>query len=85
MLFGAPAVMGQDALTICKAAVQTSSDEIQVLNQKLAAQDAYILQLKQQRDANLNQATAAAPGFLHELGCGMVGAAAGIVLIRGFR
>lgn len=76
--------MGQDALAVCKEAVVISDEQIKLMKQQLAAQDAYIKQLKQQRDEAVNKASAG-PSLMHDLGCGLVGAAAGIVLIRGFR
>lgn len=78
--------MGQDSLTSCKETIEISNQEIVLMKQQLAAQDDYIKQLRQQRDAAMSRADkASSPGLLHDLSCGMVGAAAGIVLIRGFR
>lgn len=77
-------VTAQDALQSCKELAEISDQEIKLLKQQLAAQDQHIKDIRKQRDAALASSQQSC-GLLHDVGAGLVGAAAGIVLIRGFR
>lgn len=68
-----------------KRALDDSTQEIGLLNQKVLSQGEYIKQLEQRLDAAINRnEKECGPSLLHELSCGAVGASVGMFLIKGF-
>lgn len=58
--------------------------EIDLLKKKAQSQADYIRILEQRYDAALTRnEKECGPSLLHDLSCGMVGAAAGVVMLRG--
>jgi hypothetical protein len=74
-----------DVISTYKAALEATQTELDLYKRKTQSQADYIALIEKQRDAAINAQASAAPGWIHDLSCGMVGAAAGVVLTRGFR